>query len=368
MQNHWLATVVSFVGLTSAACGDSALPTRIDSCAIRDGIDAGPDAPRAPRDAGLPAATRPDGGRSGAGAARDATTPPDSGAATPSSDAGSTDAAPPTLPERDEDDGGAASTRDAAAPLACSPTQPPFQRETCESEGEVCSHWTTNASGTSDYFACVCLAASSSELVWSCYESVSGTQCPHERPEHGSSCAGYRDRTCPYPPRVSCACPLDAADLVWSCSEPPVAPEAPPSLPAATPVRALTDADRQSFCDWFIESSTDPQSLPKAEAQPTADGYYPSTGCWGCGGGVGFDCMTPLSLPSSACADNLALSTCEAPLSELIDCARSLISSCWPSPRGCARYLESPGCSGTLVTRTNDRGPQGTSDCRLKVR
>lgn len=364
MRNAWVATVLSLVGLTSAACGDSALPTRVDASAIRDGIDAG-DAPRPLRDAGPPppAASR-DSGSGRAGAAPDAASPPTPTDTTPPSDAGSADAAP--LPEPDEDDAGA--VRDAAAPLACSPTQPPFNRETCDSEGEVCSHWTTNASGTGDYFACVCLAASSSHLVWSCYEAVNGTQCPHERPEHGSSCAGYRDRTCPYPPRAACACPLDATDLVWACSEPPTAPEAPANLPAETQVRALTDTDRRTFCEWFIESSTDPASLPPAEVDPTADGYYPTTGCWGCGGAVGFDCMTPFQLPASACVDNLALSTCEAPLSELIDCARSLISSCWPTPRGCARYLEAPGCSGTLVTRTNDRGPLGTSDCRVKVR
>ncbi len=27
-------------------------------------------------------------------------------------------------------------------------------------------------------------------------------------------------------------------------------------------------------------------------------------------------------------------------------------SECWPSPRGCARYLEAPGCPGTLVVKT----------------
>jgi hypothetical protein len=25
--------------------------------------------------------------------------------------------------------------------------------------------------------------------------------------------------------------------------------------------------------------------------------------------------------------------------------------TCWPQPRGCARYFEAPGCAGTIASR-----------------
>ena len=132
-----------------------------------------------------------------------------------------------------------------------------------------------------------------------------------------------------------------------------------------TAVRELDDETRQAFCEWYVDAMTGEGFPAPPEPPPTEDGYFPTSGCSGCASGPGFGGMMPFPLPVGACSANLALSSCTQPLSELVDCVRSLMSECWPSPRGCARYLESTGCAGTLVVKTSG---SGEIDCRIKVR
>src|SRR5215208_8422942 len=76
---------------------------------------------------------------------------------------------------------------------------------------------------------------------------------------------------------------------------------------------------------------------------------------------------------SNDCMGNFALSSCAAPVSELVDCVLTVFDSCWPAPHGCMRYLEKPGCSGTLVnsidlvegTSTDPGAP--LPDCDVRV-
>jgi hypothetical protein len=294
----------------------------------------------------------------------DASSPPRDAMTQAAEDAGK--AAPVREPQ--EDDAGAlVDASQPSEPVACASDRALLEAAACASEGEVCSHWSTDPnSGYDSYFACLCIAASSARLVWNCYETLTGSvQCPHELPASGSSCNGHKSQTCPYPPRVSCECPVEGANPRWRCMEPERAPEAPVSLPANTPVRDLDDAARHAFCDWYVGQQVEDGFPQPPEPQPTPDGYLPSDGCRGCGGGVGFGGMSPWPLPVSACVANLGLSTCQQPLSELIDCVRSMWSECWPTPHGCARYLESPGCAGTLVVKVGSSLPV---DCRIKIR
>ena len=54
-------------------------------------------------------------------------------------------------------------------------------------------------------------------------------------------------------------------------------------------------------------------------------------------------------IPRSYCADNLRLSSCAAPVSALADCVLTIFGDNWPYERGCAPYVDEPGCIGTIV-------------------
>jgi hypothetical protein len=73
----------------------------------------------------------------------------------------------------------------------------------------------------------------------------------------------------------------------------------------------------------------------------------------------------PRNLPEEACADNLALSSCEATVAELSACVLYQMRGD-PRARGCARYLDTPGCAGTLVSLIPDPA-NPPDDCRVRV-
>lgn len=274
------------------------------------------------------------------------------------------DAAPHPTPVHDA---GAAQAQDAgvtveqdAGPIACSDEQPPHLAR-CDTESELCARWWTDPATDYDrYFACACRAQTSTSLVWDCYESLSGqVVCPHEEPADGSSCFGYLSSRCPYPPQTECECPIVGDDPRWTCVKPEPVPEPLDSIDSTKLVRDLSEAEQQTWCEWFLSITVPPGAPAPPNPPPTSDGYYPYRGCMGCGGGIAVNGMIPPGIPVPVCMANLALSTCEAPVAELNDCARSMVASCWPQPRGCTRYFEA-GCSGTIIT-------QGTS-CPLRVR
>jgi hypothetical protein len=124
----------------------------------------------------------------------------------------------------------------------------------------------------------------------------------------------------------------------------------------SSPINQLTPAERQQWCDWF--NPPPPPGFPPDPVKPAdSDGYYPQTSCLHSGQFFS-DAQQPVGLPAAACVDNLALSHCPLPLAALTDCVRSMRMQ-WPQPHGCAPYLQTPGCAGTMITLRED--------CRVRV-
>lgn len=86
------------------------------------------------------------------------------------------------------------------------------------------------------------------------------------------------------------------------------------------------------------------------------------------GGTDKFMCQAIIpGIPEEYCRGNLALSTCEAPLSELSDCILTVIDSCWPAPHGCARFMDRPNCHGTMAIDSLIGSDAGGGNCNVKV-
>jgi hypothetical protein len=263
---------------------------------------------------------------------------------------------------------------------AC-PATAPDTDSSCKGEGTDCGYWiSTPSSGADQYTSCRCIAASDTSLAWDCQANqASSFACPHDaQPANGSSCFGFKGALCPYPPRMVCACDPNAPDPKWLCLDPnPVLPGPPPPMDGKKPVSESSDADRRAFCAWFATGYLGPGFPPPPDVPPTDDGLSGNTGC---SYAYGAACRGkyPSGLPVSSCLANLALSTCKAPFSDLVDCATTLINWCLPSPRGCGPYLSSPGCSGTIITANDGGGGivgsggvggfDKSPDCAIRVR
>jgi hypothetical protein len=167
--------------------------------------------------------------------------------------------------------------------------------------------------------------------------------------------------------REQCTCesPEDGADRGWNCHSLGRSglPGHPTTLDETKAVAELTDVERQAWCAWYEGAYIGPGSPPLSAATVDADGYVAG----GITVGWSFSCMgAVIGVAATDCAKNLALSTCTAPVSELSDCMLTILDMCFPAPSGCARYLETPGCDGTVIMR-ND-GTIGTAyQPKLKV-
>ena len=172
---------------------------------------------------------------------------------------------------------------------------------------------------------------------------------------------------CFYPPYITCTCSIEGFDNAWHCEDlsAPLIVDGthPASIDEMKRVRDLTDAERQTWCEWYaVLNSVYRPPLPLPPETPlTPHGYTTNQPCTV--SAAGFQCRgaVPTSLPISYCKGNLALSECEAPLSELNDCVLTMQRECRPSPFGCAPYLGAPGCSGTIVTALGPNGIGGNS-------
>jgi hypothetical protein len=242
-------------------------------------------------------------------------------------------------------------------PPACPATQPETDA-TCSSEGADCGYWSSDGN---NYTECRCVAESATALGWDCGSGLASTPaCPHDaQPANGTPCFGFKGSLCPYPPRMVCACDPNLPNPNWLCLDPnPVLPGPTAMLDGSKPISEISDADRQAFCLWFATGQEGPGFPPPPDMPPAADGTSGNTGC---AFSYGAACRAeyPGPLPVNLCKANLALSTCRAPLSDLIDCAVTLFNSCLPSPRGCGPYLSSPGCSGTIIKSLDLDGQGG---------
>ena len=249
-------------------------------------------------------------------------------------------------------------------PPGC-PSSTPEHGSGCdeESEGDVCAYdYADPRPGLSQsiYNECQCRLGCDGTLTprWDCYENVVSSlkSCPPERPEDGSSCFGFKGYHCQYPTRVTCGCPEESGDDDWKCETASDAREVEPFPEIADDtvlVRDVGDEDAEALCGWL--TSRGPGFPEPPELAPDANGLYPSGGCRG---SHYFDCHVfwPDEVPAAACIDNLAVSTCEATLSELRDCMLTMLSGV-PVGIGCAPYFAKPGCPGTIAIQRADGGP-----------
>jgi hypothetical protein len=296
-----------------------------------------------------------DGERSDSGTVPDATMP-DAGNARV--DAGSS-AVGPDAGSVEVDGGGESSlpvptTRWTGNPDDC-PAAPPENEALCDvAEGQVCAYYRDDPEnqGQTLYNECSCQAfcgSSASELHWQCYRNIGSQRmdCPAAQPEHGSSCYGLKGYTCWYPVNVECRCPTDANDSDWRCAVEGV-PDIgePPDVDPDTRVGEMSAEQRETWCEWYTHP--DPGFPPPPNLEPNAEGFYPDTGCNAAFDFLGCSLSRPTGLSREACVANLALSSCEATVRNLNDCVQSM-TGFQPSPYGCARYIDAPGCAGTIV-------------------
>jgi hypothetical protein len=241
-------------------------------------------------------------------------------------------------------------------------------------EGLVCTYRGTTNGIFYDY-ACGCWAGNRTELWWGCSQMTGSELCPESEPAATDSCFGARGVECGYAPREICTCSTVATDPLWECATLTNAAtqlDPPASVNPATPLDAMSDADRQAWCRWYVDLNNGGPGYPEPNVGGVdANGYLYNVGC-----NVGwdfYDLAQRPTVPTVYCEQNLALTTCELTVSDLTDCILSVINS-WPSPRGCGRYLDTPGCSGTIVSHnlpgqsTGTGGAPGDLGCTLRVR
>lgn len=231
------------------------------------------------------------------------------------------------------------------------PSEVPHGEPSCSiAEGQICAYSTPDPlnSGYFEQRLCGCWEVSPGERRFHCYESLSAPyECPSAEPAPGSSCVGLFGADCLYPERTSCRCAPETGK--WDCAETESIPreDPPSSVDPNKPINTLTPSERAEWCDWFATARLG-EGYPEApEPDVDENGYILSNGC---DYGGAFMCAAAVpSMPSATCQANLALSECEAPVSELSDCVMTIYDFCWPSPHGCARYFDRPGCDGTVI-------------------
>jgi hypothetical protein len=148
-------------------------------------------------------------------------------------------------------------------------------------------------------------------------------------------------------------------------------PLRPAGVDGATLVNEMTDLDRQTWCEWYQWFlGTPPGYLPPGVGGVDDTGHLYNVAC---GARWDFwDYVLVPTVPATYCAQNLALSTCTAPLEELSDCLVTTGTG-WPSPRGCGRYMDTPGCADTILMTNTHVPSEGTgvvsdpSTCGLLV-
>jgi hypothetical protein len=247
--------------------------------------------------------------------------------------------------------GGSATSASVNVDVSGCPEAPPATNDPCTvREGDICTFRAPDAdtSGYQDYEACGCWVASGGAMLWYCYDEEVGPACPEIQPIQGSGCFGMLGQTCDYAPYTQCICPGDSANqAAWNCgSLTDLKTGTPNDIDPSTPVASLSDAERNAWCNWYLTAAQGP-GFPQPATSGVENGYVKPTVCEI---GHEFPCEGSLPvLPVADCVANLALSSCGAPVAELSDCALTILNECWPSPHGCAAYLDWPGCDGTMI-------------------
>jgi len=259
---------------------------------------------------------------------------------------------------------------------AVCPDTPVAQGQSCQNELLGCSYQmddTVNQGRFSNH-ECMCVEWAANDLRWDCGYNAQqyDPSCPAALPENGASCFGHYGTICAYPLGNQCNCnTFDDTSGNWSCDtlQRQGLPALPATLDPGTPLNQLTDAERGAWCQWFQDAEVGPGAPPIQDGLVGPEGKTLNTGC-----SFGEPPTAHVAVPTlgpTQCAQNLALTTCAAPVSELTDCVTTVFNQGVPAPHGCPRYVAQPGCDGTMVTGFNASGGgggvPGFSGCGVRV-
>jgi hypothetical protein len=289
--------------------------------------------------------------------------------------------------------GGGAVASCSAAPETGANCPPAAPGETaCPQLHAVCDYQRDNG-----WTSCACVAGTQGN-VWRCFGVGGGYDCPTSRPGHGATCGNddfgrscfyvrplgctcAADRETPWVRNVRCDCRRDSGS--WSCANQGAAgasgtaeqvgkpfQDAPcygsssasprPPLDENKIVKDLSDAELQTFCDWYVElgrgSGPPPPRNPPGgfDAQGNAQGY----GFTICGSPIG-GCLPNVS--AELCRQNVRRAPCAATLRDLDDCILTFHQSCQIVNQGCQAVARAASCSSTLVQLGNHDTASGCS-------
>ncbi len=213
--------------------------------------------------------------------------------------------------------------------------------DACSTLQLACEYLGTNPYESPTFRTCTCYLASGGQGVWDC-EDEFRPACPAELPTTGESCVGWDGAQCTAD-EVGCWCEISGDDTAeWDCGTDAERRAGMEAIDAQTPVNQLTAKQRDEWCNWYVTMAAATPVLSPVSAS-------------GCAFNVGYSRSTePFAnvcvpwMVASQCEGNLALSKCPASVGALTDCIES-VSAGEPSPLGCAPYLDTPNCSGTIV-------------------
>ncbi|HTQ08107.1 MAG TPA: hypothetical protein VMI54_29840 [Polyangiaceae bacterium] len=226
------------------------------------------------------------------------------------------------------------------------PSDPPDSGGACGPEGTTCSYRYDDPTetGAQIYTECACWLAQDGTPKWDCYENDDGPPCPASLPEELSNCFGMIGQTCHYPALTWCSC-MPGGE--WACNPPNLDESRPAGVDPTTPVNELDDGARHAWCGWYLDTVRG-AGYPEPIDEIDANGYVKDPPCY-LDDRQECDASVPV-ISTADCVANLALSSCGAAVDTLSDCVATLMNGCVPTPHGCAPYLNSPGCSGTIAT------------------
>jgi hypothetical protein len=250
------------------------------------------------------------------------------------------------------------------------PPGPVVSGATCDLKGVICGYLFESA-GEKQYQECACARNAAGAVVWNCYPTGARAEsCPDVGPEHETDCSGLGGISCPVPPQINCYCP-EQTD-VWQCYGPYPSPpyfDPPESVPGERTIAELDDAERTELCTWFVTIMVGGPEYPLLSDRPVdGNGYVSNLVCTLGDYTMPCNAMLP-GISVAQCAQNLALSECEAPVSAFTSCIASVSNvggTCSPIGEGCFDYFDVAGCDGTIAQEL--RGPPGSDlVCRVRV-
>jgi hypothetical protein len=250
------------------------------------------------------------------------------------------------------------------------PPGPVVAGASCDLKGVICGYLFESA-GEKQYQECACARNAAGDVAWNCYPTGTRAEsCPDVGPEHETDCSGLAGISCPVPPQINCYC-LEQTE-VWQCYGPYPSPpyfDPPVSVPGERTIAELDDAEQRDLCTWFVTIMVGGPEYPLLSDRPVdGNGYVSNLVCTLGDYTMPCNAMLP-GISVAQCAQNLALSECEAPVSAFTSCIASVSNvggTCSPIGEGCFDYFDADGCDGTIAQEL--RGPPDSDlVCRVRV-